>query len=66
MPRHGGRALYAELRDRGAQVPFLFTSGYTAGEEETERLDPGLPFLPKPWSLDGLALKIREVLDAGD
>lgn len=64
MPRRGGRALYAELRNRGAEVPFLFTSGYAAEEKETERLDPGLPFLPKPWSLDGLARRIREVLDA--
>jgi PAS domain S-box-containing protein len=64
MPKRGGRGLYAALRERGAEVPFLFASGYTAGAvEESARLDPGLPFLSKPWSLSELAQKVREVLD---
>ncbi len=65
MPKRGGRALYRELRERGKEVPFLFASGYTAGDiEETAQLDPGLPFLAKPWTLSELAQKIRQVLDA--
>ncbi len=65
MPKRGGRALYQALRERGAQVPFLFASGYTAGDvEESAQLDPGLPFLAKPWTLSELAQKIRQVLDA--
>ncbi len=64
MPKRGGKALYAALRERGAQVPFLFTSGYTAGDAgETAKLEPGLPFLPKPWTMSELAGKVREVLD---
>ncbi len=65
MPKRGGRALYRELRERGVDVPFLFASGYTAGDvEETAQLDPGLPFLAKPWTLSELAQRIRQVLDA--
>ncbi len=65
MPKRGGRALYKELRERGVHVPFLFASGYTAGDiEESAQLDPGLPFLAKPWTLGELAQKIRQVLDA--
>ena len=65
MPRLGGRALYATLRDRGIGVPFLFTSGYTAGDSDVSaKIDPGLPFLAKPWTLAELATKVREVLDA--
>lgn len=65
MPRRGGRGLYTELRERGVDVPFLFTSGYSAGEiGEGGSIDPGLPFIAKPWTLDGLARKVREVLDA--
>lgn len=64
MPKRGGRALYQELRKRGAHVPFLFASGYTVGDvEESAQLDPGLPFLAKPWTLSELARRIRQVLD---
>jgi len=64
MPRRGGRALYAALRDRGVRVPVLFTSGYSAGEaDQLARVDSGPPFIAKPWTLDELARKIREVLD---
>ncbi len=67
MPKRGGRALYKALRDRGATVPFLFASGYTAEDvEESGHLDSGLPFLAKPWTLSELARKVREVLDANN
>ncbi len=67
MPKLGGRALYTALRERGQEVPFLFASGYTAGDiEETAQLDPGLPFLAKPWTLSELAQKIRQVLDGDE
>jgi hypothetical protein len=43
----------------------LFTSGYT-GDTVTHQgiLDPGVHLLEKPFTPDGLARKVREVLDA--
>jgi CheY-like chemotaxis protein len=53
MPRMGGRALYETLRGAGKTVPVIFTSGYAARDAaETERLDPTLPYLPKPWTVE--------------
>jgi len=63
MPKMGGRALYDTLRSAGKQVPIIFTSGYAARETaEAERLDPTLPYLAKPWTVDDLLEKVREVL----
>jgi PAS domain S-box-containing protein len=65
MPRRSGRGLYMALREGGVDTPFLFSSGYSAGEiGESGSIDPGLPFIAKPWTLDQLARKVREVLDA--
>jgi CheY-like chemotaxis protein len=63
MPRMGGRALYDTLRSAGKNVPVLFTSGYAPREaSEAERLDPSLPFVAKPWTVEQLLEKVREVL----
>jgi PAS domain S-box-containing protein len=63
MPRMGGRALYETLRGAGKSVPVIFTSGYAARDAaETERLDPSLPYLPKPWTVDQLLEKVRSAL----
>jgi PAS domain S-box-containing protein len=63
MPRMGGRALYETLRGAGKTVPVIFTSGYAARDAaEAERLDPSLPYLPKPWTVEQLLEKVRSVL----
>jgi len=65
MPRLGGRQLYESLRQRGPEIRFLFTSGYTARDmRDTESLDPAWPFLQKPWNVDELLQHVREILDA--
>jgi PAS domain S-box-containing protein len=64
MPRLGGAELYQRLRDEGIRVPFLLASGYSAheaGAGAQPRHD--LPFLPKPWTLNELTRKVRELLD---
>jgi len=45
-------------------LPVLFISGYT-GEDVIQRglLEPGAPFQQKPFTPDGLARKVREMLD---
>ena len=62
MGRLGGRGLFQIDRREGRQTPFLFTSGYAGRGEEP--LDPGLPFLPKPWTSVDLLARVRQVLDA--
>jgi CheY-like chemotaxis protein len=64
MPRLGGAELYQRLRDEGIRIPFLLASGYSvheAGAGAHPRHD--LPFLPKPWTLNELTRKVRELLD---
>jgi len=64
MPRLGGAELYQRLRDEGIRIPFLLASGYSAHEAGAgahPRHD--LPFLPKPWTLNELTRKVRELLD---
>jgi PAS domain S-box-containing protein len=62
MPRVGGRALYEAARVRRKDIRFLFTSGYTAtGSGEAAPL-PDVPFIQKPWTVDELGKKVREVL----
>ncbi|MCZ0962322.1 hybrid sensor histidine kinase/response regulator [Paracoccus benzoatiresistens] len=50
-------------RERLPGVAVLFTSGYTANSiVHSGRLDPGVELLPKPYSRETLARKIRHVL----
>jgi two-component system cell cycle sensor histidine kinase/response regulator CckA len=64
MPIMGGRELSQRLGRVAPKVPVLFMSGYT-GEDVVQRglLDAGAPFEQKPFSPEGLARKIREILD---
>jgi FixJ family two-component response regulator len=65
MPAMSGK----ELRDRLAEVKpgfkCIFISGYTADViGHYGVLDEGIHFLEKPFSVNSLAEKVREVLDA--
>jgi PAS domain S-box-containing protein len=65
MPEMGGRELARRLAELRPSLPVLFISGYT-GEDVIQRglLEPGAPFQQKPFTPDGLARKVREMLDA--
>ncbi|MBI4420921.1 MAG: PAS domain S-box protein [Gemmatimonadetes bacterium] len=64
MPRMNGPQLYQAVRRRGRLVKFLFTSGYVGREGRGDLvLDPAVPFLPKPWTLEDLIAKVRTILD---
>jgi CheY-like chemotaxis protein len=66
MPEMSGRDLAARLGALRRPVKCLFVSGYTANVIAHQGvLEEGLHFLPKPFSLRELALKVREVLDEG-
>ncbi|MGI9042312.1 MAG: PAS domain S-box protein [Gemmatimonadales bacterium] len=64
MPELGGRELGQRLADLDPQLPVLYMSGYT-GEDVIQRglLDPSAPFQQKPFTPEGLARKVRDMLD---
>jgi len=67
MPEMNGRRLAEQLVALHPRLRCLFTSGYTADVIAHHGvLEQGIRFLPKPFSPDDLALKVREVIDAPD
>jgi nitrogen-specific signal transduction histidine kinase len=64
MPELGGRELGARLAALRPELPILYMSGYT-GDDVIQRglLEPGAPFQQKPFTPEGLARKVREMLD---
>jgi DNA-binding NtrC family response regulator len=64
MPDVNGRRLAEEAVRRSPGLKVLYTTGYTRNAVIHDgTLDPGVAFLPKPFSLDALARKVRQVLD---
>ena len=65
MPGLSGRELADQLSVRRPGIRVLFMSGYP-GDAVVQHgtLPPGSAFLQKPFSPDGLARKVRDVLDA--
>lgn len=62
MPEMGGSELALEMAREHPEVPILFLSGYSDGELAARGLGQGGAFLPKPFTSDILARKVREVL----
>ena len=59
-----GRKLAHEAGKLRRNLPILFTTGYTRNAVvHNGVLDPGVAFLPKPFTVEQLARKVREVLD---
>ena len=66
MPEMNGKELADILRALHPRLKCLFMSGYTADAIARHGvLDDGVNFIQKPFSLPGLASKVREVLDEG-
>ena len=65
MPGMSGRDLADQLAARRSGTRVLYMSGYP-GDAVVQHgeLHPGASFLQKPFSADGLARKVRDVLDA--
>ncbi len=64
MPGMNGRALALRLSELRPDLRVVYMSGYT--EEAITRhgvLEPGLTYVQKPFTPEGLARKVREVLD---
>ena len=63
MPEMGGRELAEHVRKTHPDTRILFTSGYTEHQiVHSGTLDQGIFFLHKPYSIESLSEKIREVL----
>jgi two-component system cell cycle sensor histidine kinase/response regulator CckA len=65
MPQMSGRELAEKLSSLRPETKTLYMSGYT--DEAILHhgvLDPGMPFLQKPFTTEAIAHKVRQVLDA--
>jgi PAS domain S-box-containing protein len=64
MPKMGGREAADLLQPFYPQIKVIYMSGYTDNAIVRHGvLKPGLNFLEKPFTPEGLARKVREVLD---
>jgi signal transduction histidine kinase/ActR/RegA family two-component response regulator len=65
MPEINGARLAEEVRRRRPDIKVLFTTGYTRNAVvHNGVLDPGVQMIGKPFTIEELAAKLREVLDA--
>ena len=64
MPQMGGRQLVEQLRQLCQDLKVLYMSGYTDKFiDDRGVLEEGVNYIQKPFSIEGLAKKVREVLD---
>ncbi|HEV8197180.1 MAG TPA: ATP-binding protein [Gemmatimonadales bacterium] len=64
MPGMTGEELASQLRRTRPDLRVLYISGYAEDSDAIERaLREGDAFLPKPFSVSGLARQVRDVLD---
>ena len=64
MPEMNGRDLAERVRVTNPSMKCLFMSGYTANIITTQGvLEEGTHFIPKPFTIKTLAIKVKEVLD---
>jgi two-component system, cell cycle sensor histidine kinase and response regulator CckA len=65
MPDMNGKELAEQLKLIHPELKCLFMSGYTADVIARKGLlEEGVNFVSKPFSIDDLALKVREILDS--
>ncbi len=64
MPEMSGRELFRKLAELRPGLKSLFMSGYTADTISRDGvLDPDVHFLEKPFTVRGLAAKLREAIE---
>jgi signal transduction histidine kinase/ActR/RegA family two-component response regulator len=65
MPSMNGKQLSEKLRDLRPEMKTLFVSGYTADIiSDNGVIEEGVHFLQKPFSIEALTAKVRDVLDS--
>ncbi len=64
MPQMNGPELYERLAPLRPEMKVIYMSGYTdRALVESGRISGGADYLPKPFTLEALAAKVRNVLD---
>lgn len=64
MPGINGRELADKARESAPDMPIIFTTGYTSDTTfQDGMVDRGIVLLSKPFTIDQLAQKMRQVLD---
>jgi PAS domain S-box-containing protein len=65
MPNKGGIEVFKDIRDQGATLPVLFSSGYSFDNIDDDIFSNGeQSIIQKPYARAALLTKIREVLDS--
>jgi two-component system cell cycle sensor histidine kinase/response regulator CckA len=63
MPGMSGRELGRRIEERWPGKPILYMSGFASEVLRGGLLEPGAPFLAKPFTQDDLAAKVRALLE---
>lgn len=64
MPEMGGGETYDRLKEMNPDIKVLLASGYSIKGQATEILKRGCNgFIQKPFNMEALSMKIREILD---
>lgn len=67
MPDMNGKELYGKVAEKRPGIRVLYMSGYTDDViAHHGLLEEGINFIQKPFSVQGLAAKVREALDRKD
>ena len=64
MPGMNGRELGRHIEERWPGIPILYMSGFASEVFQGGLLEPGAPFLAKPFTQDDLASKVKALLAA--
>jgi CheY-like chemotaxis protein len=65
MPGMNGRELGRKIEERWPGKPILYMSGFASEVFQGGLLEPGAPFLSKPFTQDDLAAKVKALLEEG-
>jgi CheY-like chemotaxis protein len=63
MPGMNGRELGRHVEQRWPGKPMLYMSGFASEVFQGGLLEPGAPFLAKPFTQDDLTAKVRTILE---
>jgi CheY-like chemotaxis protein len=65
MPGMTGRELGRHVEKRWPGKPILYMSGFASEVFRGGLLEPGAPFIAKPFTQEDLAMKVRSLLEGG-
>ncbi len=67
MPRMDGPSMIAYSRQKYPEIPVLIVSGNSGEDLDRDLAKIGeVPFLAKPYTLEGLVLKVKSILSQGE